>query len=860
MSDGHGGNLRELAAEAGLDEDEVLDFSANINPLGPPSWLRAAVSRAAEDIPHYPDPDYVGFRQAAASHHGITPDEIIPGNGTSDILWALPRALNCVRVLVPVPAYIDYARSARRAGLEVRELPMNAEDGFELDAERLAAQIEDGDLVFVGRPNNPTGRVPGADELRGLARRNPGATFVIDEAFINFAEGRDSLAGACPGNVIVLRSMTKFYAVPGLRVGYAVASSALAEKIRTQVPPWSLNCIAERVAREAVHDRDYAAETRRYVRKRRRELFEELDRLEGLRPYPSEANFLLVKLNRGGLDAATLQERLLQNGIAIRSCGNFSGLDERYFRVAVKTREQNERLLDALRSAMGCSAPTAAGRTSTPSLMVQGTSSSAGKTVLAAALCRILLQDGYRVAPFKAQNMSLNSFVTRGGNEMGRAQVLQAQACREEPDVRMNPILLKPTTDIGSQVIVRGQPRDNMNAEEYTREKSRLFPVVEECYESLASEYDVVVLEGAGSPSEINLKEHDIVNMNMARRAEAPVLLTGDIDRGGVFASFVGTMELLQKWERDLVRGFIVNRFRGDESLLEPALDYTERHTGKPVLGVVPYLDDLNLPDEDSVEFKSGGYDDDEGTADDAVTLAVIDLPHISNFTDFDAFRLEPDVELTVVRRPEELRGVDAVVIPGSKNVLADLEFLRDSGLAAAIADSAANGNPEIVGLCAGLQMLGREIADPHRIESDRGGREGLDLLAVRTVLAPSKTLTQVEARHEPSGLPVRGYEIHHGETDLLEGGPEPAVTGEDGSGLGYRRKDRPVWGSYLHGIFDADEFRRWFINRIRERTGLAPKDEITASYDLEPALDRLAAVVRERVDMDTVYDAMGLT
>ena len=495
----------------------------------------------------------------------------------------------------------------------------------------------------------------------------------------------------------------------------------------------------------------------------------------------------------------------------------------------------------------------------TGALMFQGTGSDVGKSVLVAGLCRLLANRGLRVAPFKAQNMSLNSFVTRDGKEMGRAQVLQAQACREKPDVRMNPILLKPTTDIGSQVIVRGEPTENMSAEEYTRRKSSLFPVVEECYDSLAAEYDAIVLEGAGSPSEINLKEHDIVNMRMARRADAPVLLTGDIDRGGGFASFVGTMELLEKWERDLVKGFIINRFRGDASLLDPALDYTERHTGTSVLGVVPHLDGLNLPDEDSVGFKSGGYGKQTDEEAEGVTLAVIDLPHISNFTDFDAFRMEPDVQVHIARSPEDLDGADAVFIPGSKNVLSDLEWMEDSGLAGAIRRAARRAETEVVGLCAGLQMLGRHIEDPHGIESDRGNHGGLDVLAVRTVLAPSKTLTQVEGSHEPSGLGVRGYEIHHGQTEVLDRSLEPAVTRDDGSSLGYRSLDRPVWGSYVHGIFDADRFRRWFIDRLRERAGLAPRGEVAACYNLEPALNRLAAVVRERLDMDKVYDAMGL-
>ncbi len=353
--------------------------------------------------------------------------------------------------------------------------------------------------------------------------------------------------------------------------------------------------------------------------------------------------------------------------------------------------------------------------------MIQGTSSNAGKSILTAALCRILFQNGVRVAPFKAQNMSLNSFVTRQGGEMGRAQVVQAQACRLEPDVRMNPVLLKPNSDTGSQVLVRGKPVGNMGVDEYVQFKPRAFAAACECYDSLAAEFDAMLLEGAGSPGEVNLKSHDIVNMRMAEHAGAPVLVVGDIDRGGVFASFVGTLAVLDDWERRLVAGWIVNRFRGDAGLLQPALDYMLRRTGRPVLGVVPYLASLGIPQEDSVEFKSGQLDADhagqhgngQGINGDAVEIAVIDLPHISNFTDLDAFRGESDVRLQIVRTPADLRQPDAVLIPGSKNTLADLGYLRHSGLAGRIDQLARAGQTEVVGICGGFQMLGAKSAIP---------------------------------------------------------------------------------------------------------------------------------------------------
>ncbi len=490
-------------------------------------------------------------------------------------------------------------------------------------------------------------------------------------------------------------------------------------------------------------------------------------------------------------------------------------------------------------------------------LMFQGTSSNAGKSVLTAALCRILLQDGVRVAPFKAQNMSLNSFVTRDGGEMGRAQVVQAQACRLDPDVRMNPILLKPSSGTGSQVILRGQPLGNMQPRQYGDYNREAFAAVTECYDSLASEFDVIVLEGAGSPGEVNLKQRDIVNMRMARHAEAPVLLVGDIDRGGVYAAFVGTMAVLDEWERALVAGFVVNRFRGDAALLEPAHDYMLSHTGRPVLGVVPFLTDLNLPEEDSVEFKNHAFDPVGAPAADQVHVAVVDLPHISNFTDLDALRLEPDVHLSIARSPGDLRGADAVILPGSKNVIADLMELREHGLVDALLALHAKGQAEVVGICGGYQMLGERIRDPHGVESDAGTVPGLSLLPVTTELAADKTLTRAVGTHCESGCGVRGYEIHHGQTGGTEHGPLLQLI--DGGEDGCVSADGRVWGTYLHGIFDADEFRRWFIDRLRVRRGLPPHGKVQICYDIEPALDRVAQVVRASLDMERVYRLLGL-
>lgn len=845
----HGGNLRELALASGTPEREIVDFSANLNPLGPPEWLRPVIAAQVSSLVHYPDPDCTEVVAVAARRYQVAAEEVIVGNGSAEILTFLPRvliALGKPRAIIPVPAYIDYARSAALGGMKVESLLLQESADFRLDFTALEALLQGNEAVFLGRPNNPTGQVCDAQELRAFAAQHSETIFVVDEAFGDFVEDFESLTQQRPENVVVLLSLTKAFAIPGLRLGCAVADAALAAKVRELLPPWSVNTLAQAVGVAALQDTEYLERTRAFVKTQREALATELNRIPGLRPYPGAANFLLVRTTS---DAPALAEKLLAEGIAIRVCTNFDGLDTHFFRVAVRTEQQNAKLCGALRRVQGFPSVVAPRRRAA-TIMFQGTSSNAGKSVLTAALCRILHQDGISVAPFKSQNMSLNSFVTRDGLEMGRAQVVQAQACRIEPEARMNPILLKPNSDTGSQVILLGKPVGNMNVSEYIRFKPHAFETAKRAFDSLAAEHDVVVLEGAGSPAEMNLKHHDIVNMPMARYANAPVLLVGDIDRGGVYASFVGSMEVLNEWERAVVAGFVVNRFRGQEALLQDAHEYVKRHTGLPVLGVVPYLPKLGLPEEDSVTFKAERSQGSSGEIE-KVDIALLDLPHLSNFTDLDALRIEPDVNVRIVRSREELGTPDAVILPGSKHVSADLAHLRQSGLAAAVAELAGRGRTEIVGICGGYQMLGQRIEDPHHIESNGKPVEGLGVLPLSTVMAPEKTLRRVTSRHAESGLTVHGYEIHHGQTacaDTLA----PLVVRADGEVIG--AGSDLVWGSYLHGIFDEDPFRRWFIDRLRKRRGMSPLGRVMAAYDLQESFDRLAEVVRARLDMKQIY------
>lgn len=476
-------------------------------------------------------------------------------------------------------------------------------------------------------------------------------------------------------------------------------------------------------------------------------------------------------------------------------------------------------------------------------IMIQGTMSNAGKSLLAAGLCRVLKQDGYRVAPFKSQNMALNSFITKDGGEMGRAQVVQAEAAGIEPDTRMNPILLKPTTDVGSQVIVNGQVRGNMQAMEYFRRKRDYIPAVLDAYNSLASEYDVIVIEGAGSPAEINLKQDDIVNMGLAKLVDAPVLLVGDIDRGGVFAQLYGTVALLEDDERRRIKGVVVNKFRGDRAILEPGLKTLEQLCGIPVAGVIPYTH-VDIDDEDSLTERF-----DRSKERKLLDIAVIRVPRISNFTDFSPFEHYGNVSLRYVDQVSDLHQPDMILLPGTKSTIADLRWLRQSGLEAAIL-KAADAGTLVFGVCGGYQMLGRTVADPEQVEA-AGVTEisGMGLLDMDTEFRGEKVQTQtqgiisgVEGLLSPlNGLAYEGYEIHMGRSRQ----EMPALSGGGN-----------VYGSYVHGIFDAPGIADTILRALCAKKGVS--FDALATFDArgykERQYDLLADVVRGGLDMPFVY------
>jgi adenosylcobyric acid synthase len=499
--------------------------------------------------------------------------------------------------------------------------------------------------------------------------------------------------------------------------------------------------------------------------------------------------------------------------------------------------------------------------------MFQGTASSVGKSVIATAFCRIFMEDGYKVVPFKSQNMALNSYITEEGLEMGRAQVVQAEAAGLKPSVLMNPILLKPTSNNRSQVIIRGKVYKNMSAMEYYEFKPELLRIVRETFEEVTRGYDMAVLEGAGSPAEINLKDKDIVNMKMAEIADSPVILIGDIDRGGVFASLLGTVMLLDHKERKRVKGIIVNKFRGDINILKPGIEKLEEMIKVPVLGIIPYCD-IKIDDEDSMteRFRK------EGNREGCLKVEVIRLPYMSNFTDFTVFETQPDVSFRYVNPGEIPHNPDLLIIPGSKNTIEDMKYLRESGLEDEIL-KLNHMDKYIFGICGGYQMLGREIKDPEHVEGGTEYIEGLGLLDVVTTIATQKITTQVEAIiaqnrslfKELEGHSVQGYEIHMGQTSRMEG-VEPfsyIKTRQRGRQYitdGAVNDQGNVIGTYIHGIFDNIQFTRGILNNIRQQKGLPPLQSGIGSYRefKERQYSELARIVRQSVDMKRIYEIIG--
>lgn len=823
----HGGRLRRAARDYGIALADWVDLSTGINPDG---WPLPPVPR--EVWTRLPE-DEDGLEAVAARYYGAR--EVLATAGTQAAIQALPRLRAPCRVGIIAPGYAEHAQAWRRTGHAVDELP----------AAQLLQQIGRFDVVVLIHPNNPGGERFGRDELlaahAALAAR--GGWLVVDEAFMD-ATPQHSLCGeAWREGLIVLRSPGKFFGLAGARSGFVAAESSLLTRLREELGPWTLAAPSRWLLARAFGDLPWQAQARRQLAAAAQRLATLLTR-HGLAPTADCALFQWVLVD----NAQAWQERLARSAVLVRRFDTPASL-----RFGLPPDDAGwQQLEQALAGISGVSTGIAAD--SAPDhggavLMVQGTTSDAGKSTLVAGLCRWLHRRGVAVAPFKPQNMALNSAVTVDGGEIGRAQALQAQAAGVAPHTDFNPILLKPTTDMGAQVIIHGKAVGTMQAVAYHDYKRIAMEAVLASHQRLRAQYRAVVVEGAGSPAEINLRANDIANMGYAEAVDCPVILIADIDRGGVFAHLVGTLALLSPSERARVHGFVINRFRGDIALLQPGLDWLERETGKPVLGVLPYLHGLQLDAEDALPRERSTVR--------AQQLRVIApaLPRISNHTDLDVLRAHERVAFDFIGPGQAIPAADLIVLPGSKAVRADLAWLRENGWEEAIRRHLRYGG-KVLGLCGGLQMLGRRIHDPHGIEGTPGSSEGLGWLELDTTLEPEKQLRNVrgELLGESAYTAVQGYEIHCGISTGLAL-QQPLLRLDDGRSDGARSADGQVYASYVHGLFDQADacaaLLRW--------AGLAGAQGVDRNALREDALDRLADAVAQHLDLGALARLLKL-
>lgn len=898
MRSHHGGESSETG---------ILDFSVNLNPLGMPACAVRALREDRTSFELYPDTECRQLRRALSLKWDWPERQIVCGGGAADLIYRIPAALKLKKVLLAVPSFTEYERALRVNGTEIRYLETSPEENFVLTQEYRDAG-GDYDALVISNPGNPSGCLLSPENYRNLLKwcAETKTVLISDECFIDFAdpEKRQTLEAARrevpEAEMIILRSFTKIYAMAGLRIGCALFDDPeKAEAVALTGPPWSVPGPAQQAAIAALSDdTGFVQRTRRLIRQERQRIGEAL-RQSGVKVYKSDVNFLLFEAS------SELGEWLKAKGIFLRDCSDYPGIpvraDSCFYRAAVRSESENEQLIHGIQAfyerehfsfpsadAEAASEGRAAdsNRTSehsqkkhAASLMIQGTMSNAGKSLIAAGLCRIFLQDGFHPAPFKSQNMALNSHITTDGKEIGRAQAVQAEAAGIEPTSDMNPILLKPTTEKGSQVIVNGEVRCRMDASDYFEYRRSLKKDVMAAYHRLEEQHDIIIIEGAGSPVEINLTRNgdDFVNMGLAESIGAPVVLVGDIDRGGVFAQLGGTMMLLDGAARDRVKGVIVNKFRGDLSLFEDGKAMLSEVCGVPVLGVVPYTE-VDIDDEDSLSSRLS-VSAAETDLSENLKIGVIRLPHISNFSDLTALDAVEGVQVYYAERPEHLEQADAVIIPGTKNTMGDLQWLRKTGLAEAVIRAAEKGIP-VTGICGGYQMLGETILDREAVESGITEMKGLGLLPVDTEYEPSKVtrrMTGKTAEHdslpeELRNIAVSGYEIHMGrstirsaeenETRKADTKPEKKASlfsmldsGEaDGCAAG------TVFGTYLHGLFDSGEFTlaycRWAARCCHREIDLTIENY--REYR-EKQYDKLADALRQSLDLEEIYRIMGV-
>jgi adenosylcobyric acid synthase len=851
----HGGRLLRAARAYGIAAEHWLDLSTGVSPF---PWPVPAMipERVWQRLPEDED----GLIEAACAYYRAP--QLLPVAGSQAAIQALPLLRAHSRVGVLAPGYAEHAHAWRRAGHEVVALPVA----------QLLAQVDRFDVLLLIHPNNPGGERFEVEQLLALHAQLAarGGWLVVDEAFMDTTPDASLCAHSAREGLVVLRSVGKFFGMAGARAGFVCAVPALLQALREKLGPWTLAGPARWALRQALRDQHWQQQAISRLRVASQQLAAVLCR-QGIVPTAGSDFFQWCRRE----DAAALHAALAQRGILVRLFAEPASVR---FGLPASAAEL-ARLEVALAELRSAATPARAADTATPApssttalpvpqtvdgspaasviavpaprtgnaavLMVQGCTSDAGKSTLVAALCRWLHRRGVAVAPFKPQNMALNSAVTIDGGEIGRAQAVQAQACGLPAHTDFNPVLLKPNSDTGAQVIVHGRVVSTLDARAYHDYKNTARAAVLASHARLVAGYDAVLVEGAGSPAEINLRDNDIANMGYAEAVDCPVILIADIDRGGVFAHLVGTLELLSASERARVAGFVINRFRGDLALLQPGLDWLVRKTGKPVLGVLPYLHGLQLEAEDALPRQQA----DKPQA--RLRVCVPALPRISNHTDFDALAAHSQVALQFVAAGAAIPDCDLIVLPGSKSTRADLQWLRAQGWEQAIARHLRYGG-KVLGICGGLQMLGRAVHDPHGIEGAPGSSPGLGWLDLQTTLQAHKQLQRVQGRLQLGDAAVQGYEIHCG----ISNGPAlaaPLLRLDDGRVDGAIAADRQVLATYLHGLFDSAPA----LAALLAWAGLDNAEPLDLHALREATLERLADAVERHLDTTAL---IGLT
>jgi len=853
------------------------NFSSNIFSHADLSRLKIFLASRLDAIGNYPEPEPRTLEALIARRCGVAEECVLVTSGATEAIYLIAASFTAnpspkgegsgffSRAVIPSPTFSEYADACKQAGISVVYTPLLPSGGTEGEAGFGASSS-----LWLCNPNNPTGTIlPKAKVLRLAAQYS---LLVLDQSYEDYTlEPLLTPAEAVEAeNILQLHSLTKTYCIPGLRVGYIVGNVSLISQLRRHLRPWSVNALAIEAATWLITNNvhvlpnlsPYLAEAQR--------LRDALNTIPGISVEPTQTSFMLCRIE--GCTAAQLKDDLANHyGLLIRDASNFEGLSPHHFRVAAQTREEDDELIEDLRmmideyqgegQAISNQQSSISNQQSAVShVMLAGTGSDVGKSVLATALCRIFLQDGYHPAPFKAQNMALNSYATPDGLEIGRAQAAQAEAAGVPCHTDMNPLLLKPQSDHTSQVVLNGKPIGNRSAYDYWRRKGVGGTIdfraeVNAAFDRLATHYNPIVMEGAGSVSELNLRDTDLVNLPMARHAKAAVILVADIDRGGVFASVYGSIALQTPEDHKLIKGIIINKFRGDLSLFDEGRRLLEDLCGVPVLGVVPYLPDVHIEEEDSVAIATKSHRAEEGR----INIAVVLLRHISNYTDFDALEQDARIHLFYTNNVDDLSQADIIVLPGSKSTLDDLRELRRNGCAQAIQRAHRKGTT-VIGICGGFQMMGVEVLDPEHVEGDLERLPGLGLLPVTTTMNGEKITRQVQFSQVSDGISIgttgSAYEIHMGTTQPFDNAPaSPFALLDDGREDGYRVSDR-LWGTYLHGVLDnapvVEELLAPFASRLAE--GAKPFDY--AAFK-EEQYNRLADHVRKHVDMKRLYEIL---